>query len=131
MLIPLSFHHTSKSSSLHFFLFCVVGFFLFFFFANFQHLVTKKNPVPIIQRTFVPKKYQSCHISKEFVLENHHVQTMGFSNLPQNCSKSIFLLFSLTCSQILLILVADDWPTKKLAKNKKNKKNFFQVLSQQ
>ncbi len=33
---------------------------------------------------------------------------MGFSKLPQNCSESIFLLFSLTCSPIWLILVIDD-----------------------
>jgi hypothetical protein len=49
------------------------------------------------------------------------VKTMGFSKLPQNGSTSIFLLFSLTYSQILLILVIDDCQCglhKKFGKNK-------------
>jgi hypothetical protein len=76
---------------------------------------------------------ESRHISKEFVLENHHVQTMGFSKLPQNDSTSIYLLFSLTYSQILLILLIDDCQCglhKKIGKNK-NKKISSQVLNQQ
>ncbi len=48
---------------------------------------------------------------------------MGFSKLPQNCSKSIFIFFSFTYSQIWLILVTDDCQCglhkKKLAKKKK------------
>jgi hypothetical protein len=51
---------------------------------------------------------------------------MGFNKLPQNCSVSIFLLFSLTSSQIWLIVVIDDCQCglhKKIGKKKK--KNCF------
>jgi len=74
--IPPSFHHTSRSTSLHFFtfLFCVVGhFFLFCFWRIFITWQPKINLVPIIKRIFVRKMPQNFHISKECFLENHHI----------------------------------------------------------
>jgi hypothetical protein len=52
---------------------------------------------------------------------------MGFSKLPQNYSVSFFLLFSLTYSQIWLILVIDDCQCglqKEVGKKKKKKEIF-------
>ncbi len=52
---------------------------------------------------------------------------MGFSKLPQNCFESIFLLLSLTYSQIWLILVLNDCQCglhKKIGKKEKKTKNL-------
>ncbi len=49
---------------------------------------------------------------------------MGFNKLPQNSSESNFLLFSLTYSQIWVILVIDNCQCelhKKIGKKKKEK----------
>jgi len=56
------------------FLICVVGhFFPFCFWRILSIWQPKINPVPIIQRIFVRTMPQCHHISKEFVLENHHI----------------------------------------------------------
>jgi len=56
---------------------------------------------------------------------------MGFGKLPQNCSKSIFIFFSFTYSQIWLILIIDDCQCGLQKKIGEKKKIASQVLSQQ
>jgi hypothetical protein len=82
--------------------------FLPFFLLNFHQLVTPKNPVPIIHRIFVKKYAQkSADLEGKNPMKSPYVDNRFQQVAKVKQDSEEFLLSSLTCSQIWLMLLVD------------------------